>query len=138
MPGWASAGEGMDSAPVTVRGERNPDQTRRRILEAAFIEMYRNGFQGMRLDEVTAASALTKGALYRGATNSAGEWGHTKIVLHGRQCRCGGQGCLEAYVGAPGQVPRLLLHGEEDALFDGATLVGPMRRRTLNRTRSTR
>lgn len=48
------------------------------------------------------AGIITKGALYRGATNSAGEWGHTKIVLHGRQCRCGGQGCLEAYVGAPG------------------------------------
>jgi AcrR family transcriptional regulator len=60
----AAAGEDMDSAPVTVRSERNPDQTRRRILEAAFIEMYRNGFQGMRLDEVTAASELTKGALY--------------------------------------------------------------------------
>lgn len=54
----------MESAPGTVRSERNPDQTRRRILEAAFIEMYRNGFQGMRLDEVTAASELTKGALY--------------------------------------------------------------------------
>lgn len=59
-----SAGEYMQSAPGTVRSERNPDQTRRRILEAAFIEMYRNGFQGMRLDEVTAASELTKGALY--------------------------------------------------------------------------
>ncbi|MGD2074333.1 MAG: TetR family transcriptional regulator C-terminal domain-containing protein, partial [Gammaproteobacteria bacterium] len=28
------------------------------------LEMYRNGFQGMRLDEVTAASGLTKGAVY--------------------------------------------------------------------------
>ena len=64
MGGLAAAGEDMDSAPVMVRSERNPDQTRRRILEAAFIEMYRNGFQGMRLDEVTAASELTKGALY--------------------------------------------------------------------------
>ncbi len=64
MGGFTSAGEDMDSAPVTVRSERNPDQTRRRILEAAFIEMYRNGFQGMRLDEVIAASELTKGALY--------------------------------------------------------------------------
>lgn len=64
MGGLTSAGEYMESAPGTVRSERNPDQTRRRILEAAFIEMYRNGFQGMRLDEVTAASELTKGALY--------------------------------------------------------------------------
>lgn len=64
MGGLTSAGEYMESAQGTVRSERNPDQTRRRILEAAFIEMYRNGFQGMRLDEVTAASELTKGALY--------------------------------------------------------------------------
>ncbi len=28
------------------------------------MEMYRNGFQGMRLDEVIAATKLTKGALY--------------------------------------------------------------------------
>lgn len=49
---------------ASVRAERNPDQTRYRILEAAFLEMYRNGFQGMRLDEVLAATGLTKGALY--------------------------------------------------------------------------
>ena len=48
------------------------------------------------------AGIITKGVLYRGATNSAGEWGHTKVTLHGRVCRCGSQGCLEAYVGAPG------------------------------------
>ena len=54
----------MDSAKNVTRIERNPDQTRSRILEAAFMEIYRNGFQGMRLDEVLAATDLTKGALY--------------------------------------------------------------------------
>lgn len=54
----------MQGAQPSLRGERKPDRTRRRILEAAFQEMYRSGFQGMRLDEVTAASELTKGALY--------------------------------------------------------------------------
>lgn len=48
------------------------------------------------------AGFITDGTLYRGATNSAGEWGHTTIVLDGRACRCGSQGCLEAYAGAPG------------------------------------
>jgi predicted NBD/HSP70 family sugar kinase len=42
------------------------------------------------------------GSLYRGATNSAGEWGHTNLVPGGRPCRCGARGCLESYVGAPG------------------------------------
>lgn len=41
------------------------------------------------------------GQLYRGATNSAGEWGHTTINPAGPQCRCGAKGCIEAYVGAP-------------------------------------
>jgi len=54
----------MASPENVTRIERNPDQTRTRILEAAFMEMYRNGFQGMRLDEVLKATDLTKGALY--------------------------------------------------------------------------
>jgi predicted NBD/HSP70 family sugar kinase len=38
------------------------------------------------------------GSLYRGAVGYSGEIGHTKVVLNGRQCRCGGHGCLSAYV----------------------------------------
>ncbi len=52
------------------------------------------------------AGMIAEGHLYRGATNSAGEWGHTKIMLDGRPCRCGSRGCLEAYVGAPGIIGR--------------------------------
>lgn len=40
--------------------------------------------------------------VFRGRTNSAGEWGHTVLVADGRACRCGSRGCVEAYVGAPG------------------------------------
>jgi predicted NBD/HSP70 family sugar kinase len=43
---------------------------------------------------------ISNGELYRGATSSAGEWGHTTVVAGGRACRCGAAGCLEAYVGA--------------------------------------
>ncbi|MCG7206458.1 MULTISPECIES: ROK family transcriptional regulator [Streptomyces] len=42
------------------------------------------------------------GGLHRGVSNSAGEWGHTTLVLDGRPCHCGNQGCVETYVGAPG------------------------------------
>lgn len=45
--------------------------------------------------------------LFRGPTNSAGEWGHTVLVADGRPCRCGSRGCIEAYVGAPGIVETL-------------------------------
>lgn len=53
------------------------------------------------------AGLAVRGSLYRGATNSAGEWGHTVLVLDGRPCRCGGRGCVEAYVGAPGIMQHL-------------------------------
>jgi predicted NBD/HSP70 family sugar kinase len=43
---------------------------------------------------------ISNGEVYRGATSSAGEWGHTTVVVGGRRCRCGADGCLEAYVGA--------------------------------------
>jgi predicted NBD/HSP70 family sugar kinase len=46
------------------------------------------------------AAVVTDGSTYRGASSSAGEWGHTTVVYQGRACRCGSHGCLEAYVGA--------------------------------------
>jgi predicted NBD/HSP70 family sugar kinase len=46
------------------------------------------------------ACVISNGEVYRGATGSAGEWGHTTVVVGGRRCRCGAAGCLEAYVGA--------------------------------------
>jgi predicted NBD/HSP70 family sugar kinase len=47
------------------------------------------------------AAIFTNGLLYRGSASSAGEWGHTSIRVGDRRCRCGGTGCVEAYVGAP-------------------------------------
>ncbi|KOG30403.1 ROK family transcriptional regulator [Streptomyces resistomycificus] len=48
------------------------------------------------------AGIAIDGALVRGTTNNAGEWGHTLLRFDGRQCRCGRRGCVEAYLGAPG------------------------------------
>jgi predicted NBD/HSP70 family sugar kinase len=45
------------------------------------------------------AAVFSDGRLVRGSRSSAGEWGHTPIVVGGRTCRCGSHGCLEAYVG---------------------------------------
>ncbi len=43
---------------------------------------------------------VSGGELAHGLTSSAGEWGHVKIVRGGQLCRCGGRGCVEAYIGA--------------------------------------
>ena len=43
---------------------RNPERTRRRLLQAAFREVYRYGFQSAGIDAILAATNVTKGALY--------------------------------------------------------------------------
>jgi predicted NBD/HSP70 family sugar kinase len=52
------------------------------------------------------AAVVTGGVTYRGASSSAGEWGHTTLIYGGRECRCGAHGCLEAYVGAVAVIER--------------------------------
>jgi AcrR family transcriptional regulator len=49
--------------------QRNPDQTRRRILDAALEEIHLRGFQGMRVDHILSRTGLTKGALYHHFAN---------------------------------------------------------------------
>ena len=43
---------------------RNSERTRQRLLQAAFREVYRYGFQSAGIDTILAASNVTKGALY--------------------------------------------------------------------------
>ncbi len=40
---------------------------------------------------------ILNGQVYRGASFSAGEIGHTALVFEGRPCACGNRGCLEKY-----------------------------------------
>jgi TetR/AcrR family transcriptional regulator, transcriptional repressor for nem operon len=43
---------------------RDPEATRQRLLQAAFREVYRYGFQSAGIDTIIAATNVTKGALY--------------------------------------------------------------------------
>src|SRR5215467_1353460 len=43
---------------------RDPERTRERLLQAAFREVYRSGYQSASLDTILAATNVTKGALY--------------------------------------------------------------------------
>src|SRR6266849_374188 len=43
---------------------RDPERTRAAILEAAFIEIYENGFQATSIDEIVARASMTKGAFF--------------------------------------------------------------------------
>jgi TetR/AcrR family transcriptional regulator, transcriptional repressor for nem operon len=46
------------------RRSRDPQHTRERLLQAAFREVYRYGFQSAGIDTILAATNVTKGALY--------------------------------------------------------------------------
>ena len=45
-------------------GQRDPQLTRQRLLQAAFREVYKYGFQSAGIDAILAATKVTKGALY--------------------------------------------------------------------------
>ncbi len=71
------------------------------------------------------AGMIAGGMLYRGSSNSAGEWGHTTLQIEGRPCHCGSRGCVETYIGAPGIVQTLRELAPESPLLeedDTATL----------------
>ncbi|MGH7510180.1 MAG: ROK family protein [Gemmatimonadales bacterium] len=44
---------------------------------------------------------MIDGKLFHGASDCAGEIGHTTIDIEGRRCKCGNYGCLEAYASGP-------------------------------------
>ncbi len=52
------------SRPRTSVKARDPERTRRRLLEAGFREVYERGFQSADLDAVLERAGVTKGALY--------------------------------------------------------------------------
>lgn len=51
--------------------------------------------------EGIGAGLIIGGAIMRGHSGTAGEFGHTTIKEGGPLCRCGNRGCLEAVAGGP-------------------------------------
>ena len=62
----AAMAKGNDPGDTARNAARDPgrDTTRDRILRAAFMEFYRNGFQGGSLNHIVEAAGATKGALF--------------------------------------------------------------------------
>jgi TetR/AcrR family transcriptional regulator, transcriptional repressor for nem operon len=54
----------MLGARERKRKSRDPERTRERLLQAAFREIHRSGFQSAGIDTILAATNVTKGALY--------------------------------------------------------------------------
>lgn len=56
---------------------------------------------GLTIGTGIGGGLVLDGRLYHGASDVAGEVGHTTIHATGRRCACGNYGCLEAYASGP-------------------------------------
>ena len=56
---------------------------------------------GLTIGTGIGGGLILDGRLYHGASDVAGELGHTTIDSTGRRCKCGNYGCLEAYASGP-------------------------------------
>ena len=150
LPGLIDTETGLVHFLTNVPGWRNlpfAQKMRRRMRLPVFID---NDVNLMTLGEVTFGAAkglrhiicltlgtgvggglILDGALYRGASLSAGEIGHMPVSREGPPCPCGSYGCLERYVGNEAIVAaakRRLRRGESSIL--PKLLNGDLRRMT--------
>lgn len=75
---------------------------------------------GLTIGTGIGGGLVLDGRLYHGASDVAGEVGHTTIDANGRRCACGNYGCLEAYASGPAIAERAreaLAVGEESILL---------------------
>jgi glucokinase len=68
------------------------------------------------------AGVVTDGRLLTGARGLAGELGHVPVVQGGRECPCGGRGCLEQYVSGTA-LQRAARHGAQARPEEARTLL---------------
>lgn len=74
---------------------------------------------GLTIGTGIGGGLILDGKLYHGASDAAGEIGHTTIDSTGRRCKCGNYGCLEAYTSGPAIAERAreVLEGDDDSLL---------------------
>ena len=63
---------------------------------------------GLTIGTGIGGGIVIDGQIYHGASDAAGEIGHTTIDSTGRRCKCGNYGCLEAYASGPNIAARAI------------------------------
>lgn len=97
MPGWtgvnlATAAEQVLGLPVLVENDANLGALGEATWGAG--RDIRNVVY-LKLAAGIGAGLILNGEIFRGATGTAGEIGHTTVVENGAICQCGNRGCLE-------------------------------------------
>lgn len=77
---------------------------------------------GMTIGTGIGGGLVVDGKIWHGASDVAGEIGHTTIDMHGRRCKCGNYGCLEAYASGTNIAER----ARERLLTDGDSALAQM------------
>ena len=74
---------------------------------------------GLTIGTGIGGGLILDGKLYHGASDAAGEIGHTTIDSTGRRCKCGNYGCLEAYASGTAIAVRAreVLEGDEESMM---------------------
>ncbi len=67
-------------------------------------------FVYLNVSDGVGAGIVVNGEVVRGASQTAGEFGHLPLDLHGPRCLCGSHGCLEAYTSNLATLSRYLGH----------------------------
>nr|BFE73804.1 hypothetical protein GCM10020092_071050 [Actinoplanes digitatis] len=138
-PGLPQAATGLGDDPGDVRAELErrlgvPILVENDAAAAALGEFWsrrvsrEQAFGCIYLSTGIGAGFVFGGALYRGASFGAGEFGHLSIDYAGRSCPCGNLGCVERYASMRAIVvaareradlrARLALDGSESSAYD--------------------
>ncbi|MCU1537685.1 MAG: hypothetical protein JWP82_2036 [Humibacillus sp.] len=129
MTGWdgypirTHLGEHFD-CPVVVENDANAMAVGEHRLSHPHV----SSMLMLKLATGIGAGLIAGGQLYRGADGAAGDIGHIQVVVPEEgdppQCRCGNQGCIEAYAGGWALVRDLRDAGEEvTSVHDAVELI---------------
>jgi glucokinase len=132
LPGWhgtpvKASLETMTGVPVRCANDANAATLGEWLYGAG--KGCRNLFC-LTLGTGVGGGAVVEGRLLLGANHAAGELGHSVIFGNGLECRCGGRGCVERYLGADylvhrarqrvkAQIRRITSHRNQIAMFGG-------------------
>jgi predicted NBD/HSP70 family sugar kinase len=115
LPGWVGLAPRAElekrlRSPVRVENDANVGALAEGLLGAG------RGSQVLAYVKVAhgvGAGILMNGRLFRGASGTAGEIGHTTLANSGPVCRCGNRGCLEQLAGATALLAQMAAAGIE-------------------------
>ena len=115
LPAWVGLAPQAElerrlGAPVLVENDANLGALAEALLGAG------RGSRVLAYVKVAAgvgAGLVVDGRLFRGASGTAGEIGHTTLANTGPVCRCGNRGCLEQLAGAQALLAQMAAAGVE-------------------------